>query len=244
MESYTKSEPTSSLKYERTQNRDIMNTLERINRSVQYASDTEVLLNEIVDSISVSMRKEFKRLWRNKSETHDNPPPFAIEISIGSPISRKHSPIDGNDAAFSYMTMSVGVVFTVSSEISDIQQLAYENTKHELWFSENLSSGLSRRLSEVVSEAVGKSPFVDRFYFSSLDEERSKGNDCGDKNGTIGAAIPKPNTINVGTGVAMQLKNMNGEGVKDYCAAVESDLVHDGLVANISIAFAKLDENR
>ena len=236
MENITESESPSSLKYERTQNRDIMKTIERINRSVGYASDAEILLNGTAKKLMTLLKRDFRQQWRNIHDSHENPPQFSMELSVGSPIYRKHQPLNGGDE-YGEMRMEVSATFTVSSAISNQTELAEENSVMGAWFAEKVAPKLNVTMASYIKSMTDDSPFSERFYYPMLERK-----DEVDGERIIGDDMPPPNRINVFVNTAMRMKNMNGNSISDYCPAIESDFVHEGLVSNMAIAFARLDE--
>ena len=113
----TISESATSLKYEKTQNRDIINTIERINRSQAYKPDVENVISEFSDTLHDYAKKIFKEEWRNNHESHENPKNLTVEVFVGSPVFKKEN--EGN-----FYSMSLSTVFYIDGIVNDGESVA------------------------------------------------------------------------------------------------------------------------
>ena len=230
----TSFENITSLKYEKTQNRDIVGTIERINNSEKFKDVSEKILSEIAKIASDGAKKSMKSIWRNVHESHENPKDLVINVAIGSPIYRKFGD------SF-YYTMIVHTMFFMDLG-EGVEDGSDEEIKISKWFSENVSSSLNREIVEKIKTSIddktkdGAGTF---FHYSLLEKSSENDND-----GKIGR-MPELNKINFSYISSLRNSRLNGESSisSDSIPFIESDAIHDGTVSNLALSFARIDES-
>lgn len=227
----TETNNASSLKYEKTKNRDIIGTIERINRSQQYKPLSEKLLDSIGKSISEFATKEFRQQWRNKHESHENPKNFNFEVSIGSPIYKNPS-----DSPYYYI-MTLSTVFHVECDVLDGETQVEAETRMSSWFFENIAQKLNLNVVENMKSALDSDEELkDIVSFTLLQKSEE------DEKGKIGSKKPVEGKINVSYMSSLKTKK-NDSIDSDVIPYKDSEMIRDGLISNISLAVERIKNN-
>lgn len=227
----TSSENTTSLKYEKTQNRDIINTIERINNSEKFKPVAERILKEIARIAGEEAKKSMKAIWRNVHESHENPKNLVFNVSIGSPIYRK-----SGDSFF--YTMGVHTMFFADlGESSGNDEYEMSNLK---WFSENISQKLNADISKMIKSVTDReSEIAPYFHYTMVDEPRNSGDS------KIGRS---PKMLKINFVYMSSIRNSHGkDGLMfsdDHTPFNESESLHDGIVSNVALSFARIGESK
>jgi hypothetical protein len=227
----TNTENASSLKYEKTQNRDVVGTIERINRSQQFKPLSEKFLDSIGKSISEFATKEFRQQWRNKTEKHENPQNFNIEVSIGSPIYKNPS-----DKPYYYI-MSLSTAFHVECTPLENETPVEAETRMSSWFFENIAQKLNLSVVEHTKSILeADEELKDLVSFTLLQKVDE------DEQGKIGCKKPVVGKINVSYMSSIKAKK-NDSVDSDIVPYKDSEMVRDGLISNIALAVERIKNN-
>ena len=221
--STTSSENATSLKYEKTQNRDVINTIERLNRSQLFKPDAEEILtrfNKVVRETAIAI---FKEEWRSNHEGHENPKNLTVEVSIGSPLYKK-------SAEGSFYSMSLSTTFCVDEAAKEGETQSDVASSLDAWFSEKISGRLNRKVVERLKAATEDERFSKKFWFPLFDGDDSKS--C-----VIGKT-PKFDVINVSYMSSIRLRKSDSSTI-DVVPFDDSDSVRDGLISNVAMAFER-----
>ena len=227
----TETDNTSSLKYEKTQNRDIVGTIERINRSQQYKPLSEKFLDSIGKSISEFATKEFRQQWRNKTENHENPHNFNIEVSVGSPIYKNSS-----DKPYYYI-MTLSTVFHVDVKPLENETPVESETRVSSWFFENIAQFLNKKVVENAKAFFDSDDELKDLVSFTLLQKTDE-----DEQGKIGCKKPVAGKINVSYMSSLKAKK-NESMDSDVIPYKDSEMVRDGLVSNIALAVERIKNN-
>ena len=221
----TSSENTTSLKYEKTQNRDIVNTIERINRSQVFKPVAEEIVSKFNKVVHESAIKIFKEEWRNNHESHENPKNLTVEVSIGSPLYKKR------DEGIFY-SIGMSTTFYVDETLQENETQSEAESRVAMWFSEKISGKLNKKIVEQLSVITSNDErFSKKFWYPLLDTTESD-------TGKIGKT-PKFNMINVSYMTSLRLRK-NDSSNADIVPFDDSEAVHDGLVSNMAMAFERI----
>lgn len=223
-------ESPSSLKYEKTQNRDVIGTIERINRSQKFRPVSEKVLDLLGKIASESATKAFRQEWRNKHESHENPPPFNIEVFIGSPLFRRHI----EDFDFHY-SMTVSTSFVMDFVAMEGETSIETETRMTSWFMENVAKGLNNKVVEEMNSALLADPETkDLFSFTLLQKAAE------DDANKIGGKKPVNLKINLSYMTTLKPKK-DTSSTTDILSFKDSEFIRDGLISNISLAVERIN---
>ena len=222
----TESDSVSALKYEKTQNRDVINTIERINRSQKFRPLAEQILGTIDDAITNFATKEFRQQWRNVHETHESPSDYNIDAFIGSPIYRKKE-----DGKF-YYTLTLSTSFRMQCPPCEGESLEEAELRMSTWFSENISPKLNRIVVEHLKNSFDSKDYKDLFSFTLL-----KKVDSGEEN-KIGGKLPDFGKINISYMATLKGRKKDDNN-GDSSPYVDSEAIHDGLISNVAMALER-----
>lgn len=229
----TNSNAASSLKYERTQNRDIVGTIERLNRSQQFIPLSEKILNSISASIYDYAIKEFKQQWRNNHETHENPPGFKVSVSIGSPIYKKVP-----DSQSFYYVMMVVTSFLMECKPNEGETDVEAETRMRASFSEKISQVLNAKITENMTSSLPEGS-ADMFSFA-LNGRNAKKDQEQNNQGKIGR---KPEIGKINLMFMTDFRSKKADMIsKDIFPYRDSEGIHSGLVSNMALAVDRIKE--
>ena len=217
---------TTSLRYEKTQNRDVIGTIERINRSRAFKGDSARLIAEFGKIALDTARSAFREEWRGAHETHENPKGLSLDVMVGSPIYRK----DGD--SFHY-TMSISTTFMVDGEPRDNETREECESRMSLWFSKNIAPGVTRRVSESMRDFTSADPnFAEAFSYPSLIPPKS------DEIGKIGR---EPDLLKVNVLYMTTLKTRKEDSpTGDSAPFMDSEAIREGLSDNMALALERI----
>jgi len=227
----TETDSASSLKYEKTQNRDIVGTIERINRSQQYKPLSEKFLDSIGKTISEFATKEFRQQWRNKTENHENPQNFNIEVSVGSPIYKNPS-----DKPYYYI-MTLSTVFHVDCKSFENETSVEAETRMSSWFYENIAQKLNLMVVENMKSILDSDDELKDIVSFTLLQKTDE-----DEQGKIGCKKPVAGKINISYMSSLKAKK-NDSMESDVIPYKDSEMVREGLISNISLAVERIKNN-
>lgn len=228
----TDSNSASSLKYEKTQNRDIVGTIERLNRSQKFMPLSEKILDSISSSVYDFAVKEFKQQWRNNHETHENPQGFNVAVSIGSPIYKKMT-----DSQSFYYVMMITTSFLMECNPSEDETDVEAENRMRSWFSEKISQTLNKEITENV---IATLPEDSKEIFSFALNRNNPDNDSGRNYGKIGRK-PEIGKINLMYMSDFRSKKSSMMS-KDVFPYRDSDGIHNGLVSNMALAVERIKD--
>lgn len=230
----TISDNASSLKYEKTQNRDIVGTIERINRSQKFKPVSQKILDFIGGSASDFATREFNRLWRNKSDSHENPKNLNIEVSIGSPIYRR------TDDSSYYYTMTITTIFSVDCIPFEKETDVEAEMRMSSWFFENIASSLNKKVVENMKSLLDSDDCTKNLMEFTLlqktDEDKDK------DEGKIGSKKSVCGKINISYMSSLKSKKNESSNL-DAIPFRDNELVREGLISNIAMAVERIDSN-
>jgi hypothetical protein len=226
----TMSDNASSLKYEKTQNRDVIGTIERINRSQQFKPAAEMALDRLGEAASDFAVKEFRQQWRNVHESHENPTGYNIEVSIGSPIYKKTG---GSDSPFHYV-MSISTIFTMECPPNGDGTEAEAKERMANWFHEKISQTLNRKVVERMNALMSESDELKGLFSFNLLQKPEEGEEE-----KIGGRKPVERSVNVSymTTLSPKQKEMSNS---DTLPFKDSEMVRYGLISNIAMAIERI----
>lgn len=162
------------LRFEKTQNRDIIQTIERINRAEKFRPSA----NDIISLIKPILTKEVKKIifghWRNKHSSHSDPEGFALTVDIIPPVLKKVHPEGDTDKVFKmhkeypfYYLMNI--LISAKFKPSENDEMGDDEAWYSNWFIQNISPSLNNDVLEKIKSALA-TKFNNVFFFPSIDK--------------------------------------------------------------------------
>ena len=161
----------ASLKYDKTANRDLMSTIERINRSEKFKDSADRILSDFKTVLTRDAERLFKDAWRNKHESHENPPPFSLQSEVFSPNYKRTEWKDGTSKFHYILNFELCVLMKNETEM-----FKGDNSAMYAWFHREIAPILNRSLMTAAKNTLEKS-FSNVFFYPSL--ETAKTDDVG-----------------------------------------------------------------
>lgn len=167
-----------SLKYEKTQNRDIIHTIERINRSEKFRGSSDKIIKIISEILKGKTEKLINEIWRNKHDSHMNPSCVSISVDIVPPVLKKVHPDGDMDTYFKphkeypfYYLLNLKVSMKFLPNANDI--MANDEAWYNKWFINNIVPKYSVNILTLIKEELDKH-FSNVFAFPTLNKKEDE----------------------------------------------------------------------
>lgn len=229
-----------SLKYEKTQNRDIIHTIERINRSEKFKGSAKKIVQVVSDVLKGNSEKFINDIWRNKHESHVNPSGVSLSVDIVPPVLKKVHLEGDTDTYFKphkeypfyyLLNLKVSMKFIPKSDDSMADNEAWYNK----WFIDNIAPKYSENLLTLLKTELDKH-FNNVFAFPTLIKQSVVNSKVLSIQDTTNKEL---NRINVVITPVLKFNTMNEEiGVHSRFDSTEE--MRDIMVSSIAMALERI----